>query len=118
MDSRSVPGFTAETTLYRSANRYRSYGAPIGGLSSAQSVILALSDADRGRCDRCENKCNEQAAECTGYAAAGFAIGLAGCVGAGPFYPVCAGIVAGAYGTAIATCGVKHVACLAAECHA
>jgi hypothetical protein len=118
MDSNCVPGFTAETTLFKSANRYRSSGPPRDGASTAQAVMLALSDADRGRCDRCENKCNEQAAECTGYAAAGFAVGLVGCIAAGPFYPLCAGPVTAAYGIAIATCGVKHVACLAGECHA
>src|SRR5262245_45074719 len=108
MDTGFTPGFTAEATLYRSHNRYRSYSAPNAGGSATLSIVPALNDADRGRCTRCENKCSEQAAECTGYAAAGFAIALAGCAASGPFWPICAGIATGTYYTAIAGCGAKH----------
>lgn len=113
----SVPGFTAESTLYKSANRYVSYGPEMNGAVPASSVLLALNDADRGRCDRCEQKCIDQAAQCTGYAAASWGIALVGCAASGPFWPICAAAASTTYAAAVGLCELKHAACLAGECY-
>jgi len=118
METARIPGFTAEVALYKSRNRYRSCGAQIDNFFSADSTVPALNDADRGRCERCDNKCNEQSAECVGWATASWVAGLAGCAFFGPFAPACAIPVTIAYATATAGCTAKLATCLAAECHA
>jgi hypothetical protein len=106
----NLPAFTAEFSLYRSRNSYRVATAPDISIP-AQSVVPALTYEDNVNCARCENKCNEQSAECAGYATASWLAGLLGCAVSGPLYPICAGGVTTAYATANAICIGKLAFC-------
>ncbi len=107
----SLPRFTADHSLYRSGNSYHSYGAEQDLAISLQSVVPTLTFEDTANCSRCENKCNEQSAECVGTAVAAWMIGLVGCAFSGPFYPICASGVSAAYATAVGVCTAKLAAC-------
>jgi len=51
----SIPEFTAEASLYRTTNRYRSSVSKIDGLPSAQSVVAAYfpGTATQAKCSEC-----------------------------------------------------------------
>jgi hypothetical protein len=56
MDTMNIPGFTAETALYRSSNRYRSH------LSSSQSINGVTPQwccQDSRKCDQCLSRCTD-----------------------------------------------------------
>ncbi len=112
----SIPEFTAEASLYKTSNRYRSSSAEFGGTVASQSVVAALTHDDTVNCESCENRCNVTAAECTGIAVAAWTAGLAVCAVTGPFAPVCAIPVTGAYALANAGCLGKLAACRAINC--
>jgi hypothetical protein len=106
-----MPGFSAQSSLYRSASRYRSSNTEVRAYTAGHSVVAALSFEDTRRCSNCENGCNEDFAKCEGYAAAVWAAGLAYCAFTGPFAPACAGPATFAYGLAHAACAGKFAAC-------
>lgn len=108
----NLPAFTAEFSLYRSRNSYRVATAPDVAMP-AQSVVSALTYEDNVNCSRCENKCNEQWADCVGVATATWLAGLVGCAAAGPLYPLCAGPVTVAYASANGLCVGKLGLCRA-----
>jgi hypothetical protein len=107
----NLPQFNAEASMYRTGNRYRSSAVVFGGSLSTQSVTPALTYEDTVNCERCENKCNDQTAECAGYAVATWTAGLAACALSGPLYPICAAGVSSAYALAEAGCAVKLAIC-------
>lgn len=109
MNGNHVPGFVAEVTLYMTRNRYRSFPADPYDAIASRSVVPALTDNEN--CERCINKCNEQSAECVGYATATWSLGLAGCAFWGPFSPACAAPVTVAYLVANGICYGKLAAC-------
>lgn len=113
----SIPEFTAEASLYRTNNRYRSSSAEFGGTIAFQSVVAALTYDDTVNCGACENRCNNAAADCTAVAVATWTAGLAGCAIFGPFAPACAIPVTGAYALANAVCLGKLAACRALNCY-
>lgn len=67
MNAMNMPGFTAETSLYKTHAHYRL----IGGLVRGSGVVPQQSD--------CEIACGVADAAC-----------LIGCIASGPFYPLCA----------------------------
>ena len=111
MKTINMPGFSAEVTLYRTRNRYRSSGSALDSAISAQSVVPALTFEDTENCTRCENKCNDQGAQCAGYAVGTWLLALASCAATGPGYPICASAASSAYALAEAACAGKTAAC-------
>lgn len=107
----NIPQFTAQASLYRTSNSYRSSVDKFGGSIQAQSVVAALTYDDTVKCSACENKCNEQGADCVAVAVVTWGLGLAGCAAFGPFAPACAIPVTIAYGLAIGVCTAKLGAC-------
>ncbi len=67
MHTINIPGFTAETSLYKTSTHYRLLGALIRG----SGVVPQQSD--------CEIACGIADAAC-----------LTACIASGPFYPLCA----------------------------
>jgi hypothetical protein len=108
----NIPALTAEASLYRTGNHYRASSA---GSIATQSVMAAFTSTE---CSRCENRCNEAAADCTGTAVAVWLAGLGSCAASGPFYPFCAGGVTGAYAFAVGVCMAKLEGCKAINCDA
>lgn len=106
----NLPAFTAEFSLYRSRNSYRVATAPDVAIP-AQSVMPALTYEDTVNCSRCEDKCNEQSADCVEVATATWAAGLVACAVFGPFSPACAIPVTAAYAFANGICAGKLTAC-------
>jgi len=106
-----MPGFTAQSSLYRTRAHYRSTMALVYDAGPGRSVVAALNFEDRGRCARCETKCAESYTECIGVAAAVWTVGLAGCAFAGPFFALCATPVTVAYALAGGACIAKLVGC-------
>jgi hypothetical protein len=111
MNASYMPGFSAEATLYRTRNRYRSSRAAPDGAIPAQSVVAALTHEDTENCARCVDKCNQQSSDCVDYATAMWTIALAGCALSGPFYPACAAAATGTYAVATAGCFAKLALC-------
>jgi hypothetical protein len=107
----NLPQFTAQASLYRTSNRYRSSVAEFGGSIPAQSVVAALTFEDTVNCETCENRCNDNYATCIGYASAAWGLGLLGCALLGPFSPLCAGPVTTAYALASGLCVAGVSAC-------
>jgi hypothetical protein len=107
----NIPQFTAQASLYRTSNRYRSSVAKFDGSPFTQSVIPALNDVDRANCDGCEQKCNNDYAVCARDAVIGWTAGLLGCAFSGPLYPICASAASGAYAIAIGVCSGVFGAC-------
>jgi len=87
----SIPEFTAEASLYRTNNRYRSSGSEFEGSPSTQSVVAAYfpGTATQAKCNRCSEIDLRNYGGC-------LTVGAIGCIASGPFYPVCAGGVLGA----------------------
>lgn len=117
MNTINIPGFSAEATLYRTRNRYRLSISALSTSVTAQSVVPALNSEDRARCDRCENKCNNAAAECLGYATGSWSAALAGCAAFGPFAPACAIPATAIYLSACGVCYAKLALCYVVGCN-
>ena len=51
----SIPEFTAQASLYRTSNRYRSSGSEFSGLPPTQSVVAAYypGRSTQYRCNKC-----------------------------------------------------------------
>jgi hypothetical protein len=83
----SIPEFTAEASLYRTTNRYRSSGSEFDGSIADQSVVAAYfpGTATQAKCNRCSEIALRNYGVCLG-------IGAIGCIASGPAYPICAGI--------------------------
>lgn len=113
----TLPRFSGEASLYRTRNRYRSSAIVFSGSIATQSVVPALTFEDTQNCDRCEQKCIDQSADCTAVATGTWLAGLAGCALSGPFYPICAGVVSTTYAGAVGICSAKLGVCTAI-CHA
>ena len=66
----NIPAFTAQASLYRTSNRYRSSGFEAHGLRSSESVIAAYSpgQATLQRCRSCLNTCAFDRENCLAFA--------------------------------------------------
>jgi len=102
----NILGFTAQASLYRTSNSYRSSALDFGGLSPTQSVVLAYMPGSQtqAQCSTCLGSCAKNLAECSVIAGAL----LAPCV----FPPACA-FAAAAAGAALVVCDVTSLACIA-----
>lgn len=88
----NIPEFTAQASLYRTSNSYRSSGTEFDGSPSAQSVVTAYfpGPETQAKCNRCSEIALRNFGVCVG-------IGAVGSIACGPFYPAC-------FGTALAAC--------------
>lgn len=114
----NIPEFTAQASLYRTSNGYRSYGSDFGVSPPAQSVVAAQSGERFAECDACEKGCFKTYSICLASASAGYAIAAAGCVALvfPPAIGICEGVAAGVYAGAAATCLATAYGCLG-FCH-
>lgn len=62
----NIPEFTAEASLYRTSNCYRSSGSELGGSPYTQSVVAAYfpGDETQGKCSDCLEGCATTNASC------------------------------------------------------
>src|ERR1043166_2643636 len=69
----NIPQFTAQVSLYRTSNRYRSAGSELSGLSSTQSVVAAYipGASTQSRCNLCLKDCDNKLSNCLDFAAVG-----------------------------------------------
>jgi hypothetical protein len=67
----NMPEFTAQSSLYRTSNRYRSSGSELSGLPSTQSVVAAYhpGPSTRKRCDMCLQSCANAKNSCEDFVA-------------------------------------------------
>jgi hypothetical protein len=102
----NIPAFTAQASLYRTSNSYRSSALNFGGSSPAQPVVLAYmpGPGTQAKCSTCLSHCAKNLAICSGIAAAP----LAACV----FPPACLAAAAVA-GAALAGCDFTSLGCIA-----
>lgn len=82
----NLPAFTAQASLYKTSNRYRSSGVELGGSIPDQSVVAAYfpGPETQVKCNRCSEIALRNFAGC-------LVIGGISCIASGPFYPICAG---------------------------
>jgi hypothetical protein len=102
----NIPHFTAQASLYRTSNRYRSSVHDSGGSPSDRSVIAAYMPGQETQraCNNCLDGCAGSLAECSAISTAP----LAACV----FPPACPAAAAAA-GAALAACNLASLACIA-----
>jgi hypothetical protein len=62
----NLPAFTAEASLYRTSNRYRSSGSEFDGSPTTKSVVAAYFPGPRtqGKCNQCIKDCAKANAAC------------------------------------------------------
>lgn len=65
----NLPGFTAQASLYRTSNRYRSSGSEFSGLPSTQSVVAAYhpGPSTQQRCNMCLQSCAFERDSCLSF---------------------------------------------------
>lgn len=65
----NIPAFTAQASLYRTSNRYRSSGAEFGGSIPAQSVVAAYypGPSTQYRCNKCLQTCAFNKRDCVDF---------------------------------------------------
>lgn len=88
----SIPAFSAQASLYRTSNRYRSSGAEFGGLIADQSVVAAYipGPETQNKCSGCEDGCAVARNIClTKVGVTAFET----CAGTGIAFPICAAAV-------------------------
>jgi hypothetical protein len=68
----NLPGFTAQVSLYRTSNRYRSCGSEGDGSPATQSIVAAYYPGQRTqeRCSDCLEGCAKGSASCNALALA------------------------------------------------
>jgi hypothetical protein len=104
----NLPAFTAESSLYRSRNRYRVAAERSTAGLAADSVVLSLSAAANAACDDCEQSCAEDYSSCLAVALATVWLPwLGGGIGAG--------CVAGSW-YCLARCNSEGHACCPTDC--
>jgi hypothetical protein len=88
MNTITMPGFTAEASLYNANRRYRSPSSQSGELWSGESIVPAYrpGSATQANCYRCQETAARNLAGCL--AIGGISCGSA-CVLAGPFWGAC-----------------------------
>jgi hypothetical protein len=66
-----IPAFTAQASLYRTSNRYRSSGSEFDGSPPAQSVVAAYQPgpSTQKRCDMCLQSCTNAKNSCEDFVA-------------------------------------------------
>ncbi len=62
----NIPEFTAEASLYRTSNSYRSSGSEFDGSPTTQSVVAAYfpGPGTRGKCNECLESCAKGSVTC------------------------------------------------------
>lgn len=104
----NIPQFTAQASLYRTSNRYRSSSSEYDGAPSAHSIVSAYipGPATQRECSVCTGTCDKLAGLCGAGVAATVAAVCVGTLGFG-----CAG--AAAWGAAIlADCAYGYAGCI------
>lgn len=98
----TMPGFNAETSLYKTSGRYRASASECGALSSSESVVLAYFPGleTQARCNGCLEGCVKALAYCSIGPAATFAA-------CGWWNPICTAAAALAQGA----CNLASVTC-------
>jgi len=91
----TIPGFTAQASLYSTSSHYRSSASEVGDFRPNQSIVPSYfpGPATQAVCNTCLTKAARDYGICFGIAA----VGSAAC---GPFYPAC-------FGAAVAGCWAK-----------
>ena len=100
----SLPGFTAEASMFRSRRQYASGAFGLDAAAPSDTVQLAYRPGSetQSSCRKCLDGCNSAAENCVADASSI----LLGCI----FPPDCA-IAVAAYGEALATCAITNAAC-------
>jgi hypothetical protein len=101
----NIPKFTAEVSLYRSANHYGGRSPDSTGISFSGPIAPAYYPGPEAQaaCYDCGVSCNKDLGICVGFASAG----LLGC-----FWPPACAAAAAAAGIAIAVCNETYLTCM------
>jgi len=109
----NIPAFTAQASLYRTSNRYRSSGGDFGGSISAQSVVAAYipGPETQNRCSGCTDVCVGLRDICLAKTALGVLQGCAATLGfgCGPFIALGVLQTAGCYAHYAECFGYCHI---------
>jgi hypothetical protein len=109
----NIPQFTAQASLYRTSNRYRSSSADCDGSIPTQSVVAAYipGPETQNKCSGCIQYCVVTRNICLAKAGV---VAFESCLGTGPLFPLCfAGAIvfygAGCYSGYAACFGTCHI---------